>query len=215
MVAGKFAYGKPDIVLSEDQIVTAMELVCCGADEARQHLEPSMREPQITRSVRNAALRIKRRRRLTGIQILGEVELDDTSATGAQIQGRLDLMIQFSAQFGNEEEYLAVECKRVAAGDAHLNRLYVTEGVKRFATGKYSMGHRWAIMLGYVLVLPVNQVVTDIDKRLVQDYGTSARLRAAIIQPETALSVYDGDLKQGHSNSIRLKHVFVDMVPAR
>ena len=215
MVASDLSYGTPVIVLSEDQIATAIELVCCGADEARKHLAPSMREPQITRFVRNAALRIKQRRRLAGIQVLGEVELDDTSTAGAQIQGRLDLMIQFSTQFGYEGEYLAVECKRVAAGDADLNRLYVREGVNRFATGKYSMGHRSAIMVGYVLLLPVSEVVADIDKRLVKDYGPDARLRAAITQPETALGVYDGELKQYPSNSIRLKHVFVDMVPAR
>lgn len=34
MVASDLAYGKPEIVVSEDQISTAPELVCCGAYEA-------------------------------------------------------------------------------------------------------------------------------------------------------------------------------------
>lgn len=33
MVASDLAYGTPDIVVSEDQISTAPELVGCGADE--------------------------------------------------------------------------------------------------------------------------------------------------------------------------------------
>ena len=206
--------GTPHIVLSEDQVVTAIDLVCCGADEARQHVAPCMKEPQITRIVRHSALRIKQKRRLAGIQILGEVELDDTSTPSGRILGRLDLMIQFPTQFGHEGEYLAVECKLVAAGNATLNRRYVRKGVKRFAKGKYSKGHRWAIMLGYVLVLPETLVVAEIDKRLVKDYGLEANLRKSIAQPATALGVYEGDIKQGPSHNIRLKHVFVDMVPA-
>lgn len=206
--------GKPHVVLSEDQVVTAIDLLCRGADEARQHLTPRMKEPQITRIVRHSVLRIKQKRRLAGIQILGEVELDDPSTPSGRIQGRLDLMIQFPTQFGDEGEYLAAECKLVAAGNATLNRRYVRKGVKRFAIGKYSKGHKWAIMLGYVLALPVDGVVADIHKRLVKDYGAEAGLRAAIAQPASALGVYDGDLEQGLSNKIRVKHVFVDMVPA-
>ena len=69
MVASDAAYGEPGIVVSEDQISTAPELVCCGGDEARQHLAPSMREPQITRFVRSGTLRIRQKRRLKGIPI--------------------------------------------------------------------------------------------------------------------------------------------------
>lgn len=206
--------GRPRVVLSEDQVVTAIDLLCRGAAEARQHLEPRMKEPQITRLLRHSVLRIKQMRRLAGTQILGEVELDDTSTPQGRIQGRLDLMIQFSTQFGHEGEYLAVECKLVAAGNATLNRLYVKEGLRRFVIGQYSKGHKYAIMLGYVLVLPVDEVVDDIDRRLVKAYGPDAGLRVAIAQPPTALGVYEGNLQQDPSSNIRIKHVFVDMVSA-
>ena len=130
-----------------------------------------------------------------------------------RILGRLDLMLQFAKQFGDEDAYLAVECKRVAAGNTTLNRRYVQEGVQRFQTGYYSAGHRWAIMLAYVLVLPVKDVVADIEARLVKDYGRDGRLRVASTHA-LALEVMDGELMQGRSHVIWVKHVFVDMVPA-
>lgn len=173
-----------------------------------------MKEREITRFVRKSTRRIKRNRRLTSLQILGEPELDDLTTRESRIQGRLDLMIQFSIQFGYEDEYLAVECKRVAAGNPALNRLYVKEGVQRFATGKYSKGQKWAIMLGYVLALPLNDVVKGIDEQLVRNYGSKARLQPAA-GVAFALGVFDGNLKQGCKNDMLIKHVFVDMVPAQ
>lgn len=214
MVPNDLPHGTPRIVLSEDHLATAIQLVCCGAHDARQDLKPGMKEPEITRFVRKSTLRIKRNRRLTGLQIWGEVELDDLTTRKSQIQGRLDLMIQFLMQFGNEAEYLAVECKRVAAGNSTLNREYVKNGVRRFSTGQYSKGQSWAIMLGYVLVLPVNDIVEAIDEQLVKDYGCKARLQTAA-GSAFALGVFDGKLKQDCQNEIRIKHVFVDMVPAQ
>ncbi len=209
--------GETPVVLSEYQVVMVIELLCCRADEVRKHFAHHMKEAKITQTVRRSVLRVKQRRRLAGVQILGEVELDDTSTPQGRIQGRLDLMIQFSTQFGDEGdegEYLAVECKLVAAGNATLNRLYVRKGGKRFVIGKYSKGHKWAIMLGYVLVLPVDEVEDDIDRRLAKAYGPDAGLRVAVAQPPTALGVYEGNLEQDPSNNIRSKHVFVDMVQA-
>lgn len=214
MVTDDLPNGVPSIVLSEDHIATAIQLVCCGAHDARQDLRPGMKEPEITRFVRKSTRRIKRNRRLTSLQILGEPELDDLATRESRIQGRLDLMIQFSIQFGYEDEYLAVECKRVAAGNSALNWLYVKEGVQRFATGKYSKGQKWAIMLGYVLALPLNDVVKGIDEHLVRNYGSKARLQPAA-GVAFALGVFDGNLKQGCKNDMLIKHVFVDMVPAQ
>lgn len=214
MVTDDLPYGVPSIVLSEDHIATAIQLVCCGAHDARQDLRPGMKERKITQLVRQSTLRIKRNLRLTGIQVLGEVEVDVSTTRGSKSQGRLDLMIQFFMQFGHEGEYLAVECKRVAAGNPALNRLYVKQGVQRFATGKYSKGQKWAIMLGYVLALPLNDVVKGIDEHLVRNYGSKARLQPAA-GVAFALGVFDGNLKQGCKNDMLIKHVFVDMVPAQ
>ena len=52
---------------------------------------------------------------------------------------------------------MAIECKRVKAGDSSLNAKYVSEGVDCFATGQYATGHARGFMLGYVLACPVKR----------------------------------------------------------
>ena len=68
-------------------------------------------------------------------------------------------------------------------------------------------------MLGYVLALPVQDVINAIDKRLQTVYGAAAKLT-----PEAAhtlsLAIFEGALTQKGGHAIRLKHVFVDMTAA-
>ena len=44
-----------------------------------------------------------------------------------------------------------IECKRIWSADNSLALKYVREGIARFASGKYAMGHSCAAMCGYVL----------------------------------------------------------------
>ncbi|WP_210252775.1 hypothetical protein [Agrobacterium vitis] len=129
------------------------------------------------------------------------------------ILGRIDITLQFLHQFGDEDAYVAVECKRVQAGDPALNGSYVTNGVERFASGQYAAGHDWGFMLGYVLALPASAIVDAVDARIRKTYGESAGLTAEAAH-SLAFAVLDGALAQSGSHTIRLKHVFVDMVPA-
>ena len=63
----------------------------------------------------------------------------------------LGLIDIFLAYGWDEEIYLAIECKRIRSDSNDLARLYVREGVFRFASGKYSNGHAIAGMVGYVI----------------------------------------------------------------
>ena len=122
-------------------------------------------------------------------------------------------VLQFLHQFGDENAYVAVECKRVRAGDATLNGSYVKNGVHRFVTGQYAAGHEWGFMLGYVLGVPVDDVVSFIDARLRKVYGDPAAL-----MPDTphkaSLAVLESAVVQVGHHTVRLKHVFVDMLAA-
>ncbi|MEM9591477.1 MAG: hypothetical protein AAF967_09085, partial [Pseudomonadota bacterium] len=170
------AYGSPAFALSEDQIATVLDLVCRGAEEARTNVTSGMLEVPTTVVVRKAIRRVKKAQGFTNLQVRGEHELEDMSTTDPSILGRIDITLQFLHQFGNEDAYVAVECKRVRAGDATLNGSYVSQGVHRFATGKYAAGHEWGFMLGYVLGVPVEDIVSFVDARLRKDYGDPARL---------------------------------------
>ena len=206
--------GKPPFALSDDQIATVLDLVCRGAHAARPHVRPGMLEVAMTSVVRKAMRRAKKALGLTSLQIHGEHELDNMATDEPNILGRIDIVLQFLHQFGDENAYVGVECKRLMPGNATLTGRYVSQGVDRFVTGKYAAGHEWGFMLGYMLGLPAPDVIGFIDRRIRKVYGESAALRS---QPKHPLSVavFAGLLVQDGRHRIRLKHIFVDMVPAK
>jgi hypothetical protein len=169
----------------------------------------------MTNIVRKAMKRVKRRLGLTNLEVSGEVEIDDMSTEGAELLGRIDIILKFLRQFGNEDDYVGVECKRVGAGSAYsqLNSRYVTQGAIRFVNGQYATGHAWGFMLGYVLALPADEIIQTIDQRLRKDYGEVAKLETAPAHAD-ALSIHEGVLQQNSGSAIRLRHLMVDMTGA-
>lgn len=164
--------------------------------------------------VKKAMRRLKKEFGLSNLEITGEFELLDLSNYDPEVLGRIDIVLRFLHQFGDEEAYLGVECKRVGAGQAKLNQRYVTQGVNRFATGQYGAGHHCGVMLGYVLKLPSADLVAGINARICATYGESAKLVSLTPHAES-LSMHEGSLTQGASGHvIRLTHVFVDTTPA-
>lgn len=205
--------GKPSFGLSEDQVATVVDLACRAADEGRSELQPGMLEVPITIVVRKALRRIKKRDGLTNLQVRGEHELEDMSKADPSLLGRIDITLQFLHQFGDEDAYVGIECKRVGAGKSSLNALYVTNGVDRFVTGQYSAGHAWGFMLGYVLALPTLKIVDPINVRICKKYGNQAKL-TSIASHKHALEILTGSLVQTGNHVIQLHHLFVDMTPA-
>lgn len=206
--------GRPSFDLSEDQLATVVDLLCRGVVAARPLLTSGMLEVPITIHVKKAMRRLKKELGLSNLEITGEFELLDPSNNAPEVLGRIDIVLRFLHQFGDEEAYLGVECKRVGNGEAALNQRYVTQGVNRFATGQYGAGHRYGMMLGYVLKLPSATVVEGIDARMRATYGEAAKL-VDLDAHADALSMHSGDLAQGAADHvIRLTHVFVDSTPA-
>ena len=78
----------------------------------------------------------------------------------------LGLIDIFVAYGWDEEVYLAIECKRIRSDSNDLARLYVREGVFRFASGKYSNGHAVAGMVGYVICNDRNRCIERIAAQL-------------------------------------------------
>lgn len=206
-------FGQPAFSLSSDQIATVIDLVCRGTQEAQGDITPGMLEVSTTMIVRKAIRRVKKSLSLTSLEVRGEHELENMATTDASILGRIDITLKFLHQFGDEDAYVAVECKRVGAGLSALNSSYVANGVDRFVTGQYADGHEWGFMLGYVLTLPVDSIVQTIDNRLRKSYGELAKLT-----PKTAhtlsLAILEGVLSQKSGHTIRMKHIFVDMTSA-
>jgi hypothetical protein len=199
------AIGRPSFELSEDQIALVVDLLRRGVSEARVHVTAGMLEVPINTRVRKAMRRLKKQLGLSNLEIAGEFELLDLSNDDPDVLGRIDIVLRFREQFGDEDDYLGVECKRIAHGDPTLNGRYVTHGVARFVTGQYAAGHHWGMMLGYVLKLPSADVVSGIDARIRKAYGESARLDSIDAHAD-ALSMHTGLLPQGRDgHAIRPK----------
>ena len=205
--------GDPAFALNDDQVATVVDLACQGAYQARNEVSPGMYEVPITVIVRKAMRRVRASLGLTNLQIQGEVEIDDMTTADPAILGRIDITLQFLHQFGDEDAYVAIECKRVKSGDSSLNVSYVTDGVDRFATGQYAAGHSYGFMLGYALTLPIAPIIDVVKRRIRNDYGESADLEHEAPHP-LSLGVLNGSIPQAGGHKINLKHIFVDMVPA-
>lgn len=202
--------GSPGLGLSEDEILTAINLICTGCMEACSSVHVGMLEVPINVVVRKAMRRVKQRLGLTNIQIGGEYELLNMESEGPDLTGRIDITLQYAHQFGDEDNCLVIECKRVAPDDSTLISKYVDEGVDRFATGKYSLGHGLGFMLGYVLRVPIGMLAARIDEKIQSRYGESARL--SVVPPHRySLSMHRGNVPQGNTSRIVLIHIFVDM----
>ena len=103
----------------------------------------------------------KRRRPVPNLRFEREAQSDLPNKS--RDIGLIDVYVIFSFE---QAEYFAIECKRLADSDSELSPCYVTEGVCRFVTGKYSLGHPWGAMLGYVCTGDCRNVATHIEKRL-------------------------------------------------
>ncbi len=93
--------------------------------------------------------------------------------------GEVDIKVMFAHSWRDEDSYLGLECKRLGQAP-RLRRLfgrYVSEGVMRFVTGKYSRGHRWGMMVGYV----IDGCVSAAARRL-RATICRARVRAAMVE---------------------------------
>lgn len=206
--------GRPSFDLSEDQIATVVDLLCRGVAVAKPLLQPGMLEVPISNLVKKAMRRLKKDLGLSNLEVMGEFELLDLGNDDPEVLGRIDIILRFLHQFGDEEAYLAVECKRVGSGESALNQRYVARGVDRFVTGQYAKGHHWGMMLGYVLKLPSAALVQGIDARIQATYGEAAKLDSLAGHAD-ALSLHLGTLVQKPSGHlIRLVHIFVDTTPA-
>jgi len=62
--------------------------------------------------------------------------------------GLIDIMVSYTWE---EATYLTMECKRISSTENSLALKYVRNGINRFASGKYSPGHAFAIVVGYAI----------------------------------------------------------------
>ena len=124
-----------------------------------------------------------------------------------------ELDIRFTWDDYRPNSYLAVEAKRLRGMVATLAGPYVEEGVMDFIGGKYSRGHNYGIMLGYVLSKPIEKAISAVkdalQKRKEKTNETSPFNADGVVDcPLTYKSVHAQ--KNDELTEIIILHVFVD-----
>src|SRR5258708_38610061 len=114
----------------------------------------------------------------------------------------------------NPERYLAVEAKKLYGIGASLAGDYVEEGVMDFVNGKYSGGHNYGIMLGYIVLGPrgvaITAVKTAMNKRsiMTNEQQFFSLNSSFCSHPDTHHSAH---LPVSNAPIITLIHLFLDL----
>lgn len=86
--------------------------------------------------------------------------------------GLIDIKVLYT---WNDQTYLTMECKRITSTENSLALKYVRNGINRFASGKYSPGHAFGIVAGYVIcgnpTECMNRVRTALGKEPIDETG--------------------------------------------
>jgi hypothetical protein len=127
--------------------------------------------------------------------------------------GYIDVHVIYSFEL---REYFAIECKRVADADAELSRYYVTRGLVRFIRGKYSLGHPYAAMIGYVCSGRCAGIAEQIGKRVTEsDRAVTALSEEWLWRREERFGnvphlFSTKHAQSGINNEITLLHLFLE-----
>lgn len=140
------------------------------------------------------------------MRILGGMEVH-ASANAPRPIGLTDIPIIFDS-FPGHEPHVVIECKRVAGRDANLRRLYVTEGIDRFKSGKkYGVNHDTGFMVGYVVHGTVFNAVVGINGYLERHDRPDDHLTASGLIDDS--SVRQSIHARAGREPVELHHVFL------
>lgn len=206
--------GSPSLGLGQEIIATILDLIetCWESLSASGELDGTSSEPEIAGLLGRDMIAEKQRRQIRNLRFEEETGVR-RSLDAPSVEGRIDIKVICSF---NEGEYFGIECKRLSGIKAgKLAGKYVTEGVARFVTGKYSPGHAWAAMVGFVIdgsaVRAVELVVKAMGSRrksicMRADWTEEKRFGG---RGHLYRSVHG---QSGHRSDITILHLFLRMI---
>ena len=167
------AIGRPFVDLSEEIATAILRTIEGGWQIAltRADANPTANEVPLTECLRDGMREALDRGGLPwGRSMIVAAGTESKSRAGLlRPDGLTDIplyLIQVFVSTGAHDPHAIIECKRVAEGDAALNRAYVVEGIDRFRDGKYASDHRVGFMVGYVVAGSPNAIVEAINQYL-------------------------------------------------
>lgn len=155
---------------------------------------------------------VEKRRRKPQPQLRFERETQSDSPDTDRPPGLIDVYVVYSFE---QTEYLAIECKKVDDHRETPAKRYIEDGVCRFAIGKYSFGHAYGAMIGYVTEGTSAGAAAFVGRRLAgydrqrsgfqPDWGWQSETRFGAVQ-----DLYSSrHVQAGSRQSIVLLHLFL------
>jgi hypothetical protein len=149
-----------------DIIATILDLVIAAWPYvlASKRVSARSHEVEIAGALYLALVAEKARRPALKKQLRIQEEVGIRSS-GAEIKpkGRIDFKISWDNE---EKHYFGIECKRITQGNKRLATQYVKDGIMRFVSGKYSPGHDWGAMIGFVVYGSTSKAIAKICEEL-------------------------------------------------
>ena len=143
---------------------TILQLVSIAANRIVKErlVDAKWEENKITNQLRQKVIEEKN---LLNEERGGEIEGE--VGTFHTIEGRIDIKVIYD---WDEKNYFGIECNRLSGKNKGLDKKYVTDGLMRFITGKYSQGHQFGftrgMMLGYVINGTCERAIQLVQERI-------------------------------------------------
>lgn len=157
-------FGIPGLPLPAVYLKAALALVVqAGINlQKRSVVKPSMDENPITYYLEDE-MRALQQSGLGDMLIINVRTNMPVGPTNPLLRCEIDIKFQWTEYPVNPERYLTVEAKKLYGRGHSLGGDYVDDGVMDFVNGKYSSGHDYGIMLGYVVVGPLQRAVKAVE----------------------------------------------------
>lgn len=205
--------GRPSLLDLRDIIATVLDIT----DKAwlsvvkNKLADRRSTERKIAGYLGNAMISEKNRLPSSKQQIRIEEEVGTRSPKAKNTDGRIDIKIIYS---WDEREYFGMECKRVSGNSKVLAEKYVKDGVIRFVSGKYSSGHHFGAMLGFVIDGKTTECISLISEQLNKKQTETQQIESWAIEQNflTKQKLYRTRHNQtGIQSSITLLHLFLSI----
>ena len=214
MNPGHRSIGTPRLPIGSAFVRSALDLLATGAANlhAKQSVTAKMREDRISQRLNEEMEALHRG---SDSDIVNWSMRPARSAPGKPDDTfEVDFSFHANRFPRDQRSYLGVEAKKLSGAASRLANLYVSKGVLRFVTGQYSLGHDYAVMLGYVVTGPIDGAATRVK---------AAMDRNAVKTRQLAQFSYDRSdydhpiiyssrhIQDGAQEPLKLVHLLVDL----
>ena len=158
--------GVPRLPIDSGFVASVLNLLVAGATElhAKAVVTPEMREDDISQKLDEEMEVIHRGSNSDIVNWSIKPSRSAISDSGRTFE--VDFSFHANILPRDQRWYLAVEAKKLRGQGHSLASTYITDGVLRFVSGKYSLGHDHAIMMGYVVVAPIDRAIERVKENM-------------------------------------------------